>query len=406
MTCRSHLFFFAFALAAPALVLVACSNTSAPAKIAPATIPAPARSVADVREFHRMITPGEAADYAGDAECVRCHGDICRQQGKSRHALTLQPVTVENQGENFRDANAVKDPTLGYVYMPGVADGKCAIRGKGPGGQGTLSADWVMGSGRNAHTYLSRVEPDMWVDLRISYYIGPQKWDFTPMQKPGDRTFTRAAGIEQRGERLANCLLCHSTTVVASSDGPDLKASHFGIGCERCHGPSRAHVVSAEALAREGKGALDHLEDLTKATPERINEVCGGCHRTEKNAPPGDPHTENGLARFEGAALARSRCFRESKALSCVTCHDPHGDADADPKRNDSVCKSCHGGAGFMVGPARTTCRVNRIEGCVRCHMPAQEIKSIPHAAYHHHWIKVWREQAPQEGSQTRRIAD
>jgi hypothetical protein len=347
----------------------------------------------------RMLSEAEAANYLGDRACARCHEGICDRYAGTRHARTLTQVTEQSHGDMFRNGQKVHDPVLNYTYRAAVENGVCVIRGESGGRSAALPADFAFGSGRNAITFLSRERPDAWVDLRISYYTARKRWDFTPMQKPGDRLFERAAGIVQAGERLVACLQCHVTYLRADPFGaPDIQRSHLGIGCERCHGPGREHVETVERAAKGERVPHFAIENLRTASPERINQICGICHRTEENAKPGEFKTENGLARFQGAALVRSRCYQISKTLSCISCHDPHADSDPRPDANNALCLKCHqtpvpkppSPDSPNFAQSGKVCRVNPKSGCIECHMPHQTIATIPHAQYRNHWIKVW----------------
>ena len=202
---------------------------------------------------------------------------------------------------------------------------------------------------------------------------------------------------------LVNCISCHATVIRQSPAGIDIGRSQIGVRCERCHGPARAHAESAEAREKNPSHRLVGMESLGPSKRDRIMEICGGCHRTAANAPAGDPKTENGLARFQGAALARSACFKNSPTLSCVTCHEPHRDVEMNAAKNDSKCISCHNAAGADHKPV---CPVDSRQGCVRCHMPAQKIKTIPYALYHNHWIKVWKEKVAADMPAGRSVSD
>jgi len=366
-------------------------NASVPAR---SDTVAPASFETKLSDGSRLLDGSEAGEYVGDAVCANCHKSIGHDYARTRHARTFRQVKLDEQGPFFRNGNAVKDDGLRYTYQAAMRGGKCVIVGASVNQRGTLPADYVLGAGRNACTFLSAERPDSWVDLRISYYTQRRRWDFTPGQQPGDRIFKRAAGISQEGPLLPACLSCHVTYLRAGVSGPDIAGSHIGIGCERCHGPGRAHI---EALGRSSGKPVDGslaMERYGKATPLRINALCGQCHHDEANSRDGDPKTENGLARFEGVALVRSRCFQESGALSCITCHDSHKDASADASQNEKRCLNCHSSAGaapLHAGPAGKTCPVNKASGCIECHMPAQTIATIPYAKYHNHWIKVWK---------------
>ena len=342
-----------------------------------------------------LLNADEARNYVGDSICATCHGAVGRAFAETRHARTLRPVHLNEQRPFFEHANTVKDPVLQYSYQPLVSSGRCVVAGESGSRRGILSADYVIGTGRNARTYFCAERPDSWVDLRVSYYSEVGRWDYTPGQRPGDRLFVRAAGLTQEGPMLPACLNCHVTYLRAGNIGPDIANSHIGIGCERCHGPGRAHV---EAVGRKKMSAGPPwlaMEKYAKATPQRINSLCGQCHHDEGNSKDGDAKTEKGLARFEGVALVRSKCFQESRALSCITCHDPHRDVSSDTASNVKRCLTCH--STVADNPARPAtahgkiCPVNRTSGCIGCHMPAQKIATIPYAKYHNHLIKVWK---------------
>jgi hypothetical protein len=83
-----------------------------------------------------------------------------------------------------------------------------------------------------------------------------------------------------------------------------------------------------------------------------------------------------------------SRCFRESKTLTCLTCHDPHENARP---RTDSAystkCMSCHAKDNSPV----KLCR--RKEGpvaanCLTCHM--QQASLGPYLRFTDHRIRVY----------------
>ena len=437
-------------LSLPLVVLLAACASHSPSSSASAPISPGASStspssttVVDVRQTRRALTAEEAKDYLGNAVCASCHKDIARTHDKSTHAHTLRPVMLTKDGPFFRSTQALRDPALNCTYSTAVADGKCVFQGRNARGISSLPAAYVMGSGHNAYTYLSLDDPRGWVELRLSYYEKAGKWDWTPTQLPGVQ-LERAAGKIQSGEALTSCLLCHVTTLrqqpaplgpdglPAGTGSPDMQNSLLGVGCERCHGPGRAHVEQAmraqastpTLLARaKTAGQTYGMENLSRATPDAITTLCGACHRTVANADPADPHTETNLSRFQGVALARSACYRKSGTLSCLTCHDAHRNSDTTPAHYDAVCLQCHAGkrekgneesqgiAHRTQGTEQflsainhqlsTTCPVNPRANCTACHMPKQTVADIPHVRYTTHWIKVWRDK-PAESYQAK----
>ncbi len=296
------------------LTLAACGpQTPRPADTAPrAKLQiTPAQSVAiDVRQVRRALTSSEAKDYLGDATCGSCHRQIAASHARSDHAHTLRPVTVAQDGALFRRVNAVKDPENRFTYGTIVQGDRCQLLAFNDKVEANLPADYVLGSGRHAFSYLNRDDRNGWVALRLSYHPVAGRWDFSAGQ-PRGRPLSTPMGIELDGPHVTACLLCHTTVLgedsapIEYSGGrssartfPDVRASSLGVGCERCHGPGRAHVeavirdrnpstrsVTASKTTRQTFG----MEDLGRATPERINALCGYCHRTPQNTDPRDP---------------------------------------------------------------------------------------------------------------------
>jgi hypothetical protein len=104
--------------------------------------------------------------------------------------------------------------------------------------------------------------------------------------------------------------------------------------------------------------------------------------------------------RFPGTTLEWSRCYRESGgALSCVTCHDPHRNAETAPAYYEAKCLSCHAtvAPSTTAAPARShqgedafrsPCPVNPRRDCLQCHMPKVRYDWL-HASFTDHYIRV-----------------
>jgi hypothetical protein len=416
-------------LGGTATLLVASACGPAPPAAHPVATPARAASAeprahvaVDVREVRRALTAAEAADYIGDATCTSCHRDIGAAHAQSAHAHTLRPVTLAEDGPLFRHANAVRDQKNHFTYATVVRDNRCQQLVFTKKVEATLPADYAVGSGGHAIGYLNRDDENGWVSLRLGYYANGRRWDLAAGQPP-ERPLYTSMGIELTGPLVTACLLCHTTvlrateSVASATTGevdpdafPDVEASSINVGCERCHGPGRAHV---EAVTHSANPAMRDIvvakrahetfgmEDLGRAGPKKINQLCGYCHRTAENTDANDPHQKADIPRFEGAALAWSACYRKSGALSCITCHDPHKDASHEIAGYEAVCLRCHNpGASHARVAANAPapaihlgriCPVNPRTGCVRCHMPRQTLDYGPGVTFTNHWIKVWR---------------
>lgn len=247
----------------------------------------------------------------------------------------------------------------------------------------------AFGSGKTGMTYTALLGADKLAEMRRSYFPKTGVWHITPGQ---ESLKDKKMGKLHDGEFPRKCVLCHA---VALSEGVLMPEPRFmGVGCESCHGPGGVHIKAISS----GKSANLFMEPLKKATGERINNLCGGCHMTAKMVK--DMHLPKGATdRFQPYGLSLSQCFQKSGGkLTCVTCHNPHQDASHDLKKYDALCMSCH----TDVKPATSQppspaspkpCPVNKKSDCVSCHMPLQKIfkeTDIP-TEMRDHYIRVRR---------------
>lgn len=181
-----------------------------------------------------------------------------------------------------------------------------------------------------------------------------------------------------------------------------LGAQHFvevGIGCESCHGGSRAHTRDTRVLpdfaprstfmqARPpgGQGAVGRAEWINRACA-RCHQVLfsrypftweGGARRgggTGGGAAMGGSHTNSGEARD----FILGGCARQ---MSCVTCHDPHAAdkpealARLQTAAGNPVCTGCHGA---YSAPAALRAHAHHDPAgaggaCLGCHMPRKNM--------------------------------
>src|SRR5262249_25322701 len=128
------------------------------------------------------------------------------------------------------------------------------------------------------------------------------------------------------------------------------------------------------------------------ATAEDRIHLCAQCHSPrEGNIPDNDPT----LVRFQGRTFPRSRCYTESAGrFDCMTCHDPHADADPDHTAYEAKCLDCHG-APARPHPVMTSpvCPVNAARDCLSCHMPTVS-NADTHTTFTEHHIRINREPA------------
>ena len=162
-----------------------------------------------------------------------------------------------------------------------------------------LAATHVIGSGKNARSYLHRAANGEFIQLPLSWYQQEKRWAMSPgYDAPHHYDFSRA--VEP------GCLACHQS-----------------IGCERCH----ANHTNKSAA------------------------VCLDCH-----LPAGSDLSAHSV-NSHGYRMLASPCSKKSSGrLQCTTCHDPHGDTNV-VQRTRSACLDCHQSHGK---PECETCHMPR----------------------------------------------
>lgn len=330
--------------------------------------------VATARRYprSRAVAQSELRNYVGNESCARCHPAVMKQHLASRHAITLRRVNHQ----------ALVLPAGSFV--DGVTDARYSLHSANDGyelavttrsGTERRRLDCAFGSGSTGLTFVSR-SGDHWEELRMSYFPSRKRWVVTPGQiadAPGTgKTLTK--------EKARACFGCHTSIIGESEQAASER--FFGVGCEACHGPGRAHAESM----KQGRHALELLR-LRKVSAAKLNDVCAQCHRAESDIDPVSASELRLTQRFQPYGLMKSACYLQGgKRLSCLTCHDPHRDALRDDTHYERVCRDCH------VKPKGKICPVNSQEGCIRCHMPPREV--MRGIAMADHWIRVFPDAA------------
>jgi len=175
-----------------------------------------------------------------------------------------------------------------------------------------------------------------------------------------------------------------------------LLPAHFvelGVGCESCHGGSRAHVDDARVLPDFApRSAFLRARppaawgEVTRA--EWINRTCARCHQVLFSRYPytwegGDRHGRDAggssITSGEARDLMLGGCARQ---MSCVTCHDPHGEDRRDAlarlatPAGNGACTRCHEP---YAAPEALRAHAHHdpagaAGSCVACHMPRKNM--------------------------------
>ena len=341
----------------------------------------------------RDPTRPEPAPFVGSARCAECHRAIYRDQQSSRHARTF-PRTAAPEALPALDRPAPDPGDARVRHALRRAGGRLTWEASDAGRVRRALVEYAFGSGDVAVTLVGRDDAGDPRELRLSHYGRGDVWDVTTghLPRPADRR--EFLGRHLGADGLRRCLECHTTGARFAREPTGPAAADRGIGCERCHGPGGNHL---EAIA--GRFPEPAIARPRLATADQVMALCGACHSPKDlKLAPGDPLAP----RFASTSLAWSRCHAESGgALSCVSCHDPHRNAETSPASYEARCLGCHGTAArepprheaTRSTAPRVPCPVDPVQGCLGCHMP-QVDGIVPHARFTDHHIRVRRDTA------------
>ncbi len=334
----------------------------------------------------------EPSPYIGEARCGDCHRGVFRTMLASRHARTFtrgdELTRLPLPQEPLTDSD---DPNVNHSFQR--VGGQVQLETRVQGRALRAVVDYALGS---SDRYLSMVGHDEQARvqvLRLSHYQGADGtgWVRTKDQPPHPEHFEQYLGKTFDQVDGANeCLKCHTTVSGSVRNRTSPESADRAIGCEGCHGPGGLHIASISA----------HFSDMAIASPARasaagVNHLCGRCHSQHLIEMPSSLK-DQAWARFPGSTLPASRCYTESGgSLGCVTCHDPHRDAETSREFYETKCLSCHATAARArdearagEGAFRSPCPVNATRNCLECHMPKVWNPEI-HTHFTDHYIRI-----------------
>ena len=252
----------------------------------------------------------------------------------------------------------------------------------------SLLLDDIYGQyGERAHSYQGSASVELPDDKRPRYVVSDE-----PALKAALATELGHLG---QAREIANYGLKRALTVSIDSTRDAFDEQHLvelGIGCEACHGGAREHTQNPGAVRPTLALRSDFLRVTTAAGAEPshaqdINRACAKCHTVLFSR---YPYTWEGRTRKHnpGGSTINSGEARDfllgacSTKLSCVHCHDPHGE---DPKnallalegeKGDALCASCHRDLRKAEALRAHTHHAADSAGshCLNCHMPKKNL--------------------------------
>lgn len=356
--------------------------------------------------------------YIDPAMCAQCHQKIAQSFRTTGMGRSFADATAADFGSLFHGARVDNAPS-GMHYEMLERDGKLYERRFTIGYRGQPanildeSADYVIGSGNHAHTFLHRDADGRLVELPVTWYS--EKGGYWAMS-PG---YDRASQEDFRRAIPGECMFCHNAYPRplgafnrARLDPPTFpKELPQGVDCQRCHGPGAAHVKAV--LSGAGMAAIRaaivnparlprnrqlevcmqcHLETSSSHMPNEIRRYNRALYSFRPGQPLGDykiyfdPVANQKTDRFEIAhaayRLRMSACFRKSQ-MTCLTCHDPHASYKGQGMEQHyiQVCEGCHQGVKHTAAlPAGST--------CLSCHMPKRRTDDAVHVVMTDHYIQ------------------
>lgn len=360
------------------------------------------------------------AGYVGSSACLECHRDEHISYLKTTHSRSLSEVDVSREpasgefphelsGRSYRIYRNGETLKL-QEFLQDLAGREVVL--------GDHAAAYSLGSGNYARMYLVKVD-DYLIEAPMSWYPRRKVWGMS-------------AGYEKDPHQLgfnreidAGCLYCHAGRVeTVGGTALRLNVKEMAIGCERCHGPGELHVQERKANSPipgtkpEPAGAIidDSIVNLRHLSRERQEDVCSQCHlsasadvavrgRSRGDFRPGmkmsDFVVNFRIDRPDSAMtvsgqieqMRLSRCYVESKTMTCATCHDPHALPDESERTTyyRNKCLNCHQ-TGSCQLPVKTRLEKQKEDYCITCHMPRGPT-DIPHFSFTHHRIGIHEEQ-------------
>jgi hypothetical protein len=316
----------------------------------------------------------------GAPVCVTCHPKQTARFLQTGMGNSISAPALLAGGQILHERS-------GSTIDVAVRDGRMFHRLSERGLTAEYPVAYQIGSGKAGRGYIVQVG-DYLIQSPAAWY-NPHGWDVAP-------GFVPSRLLDFDRVMIETCLFCHAGEARFSEDGRRFVGSALtAITCERCHGPTAAHLQHPSAK---------NIVNPAKLPVAARDNVCEQCHlegearilnpgKTWRDYRPGEDLEQTGViyvrkqngqslqAVSQAEQLAKSRCVPGSGGkLWCGTCHNPHSQATDRNREVREVCASCHATLSQAAHPPGQS-------ECVSCHMPRVSPNDIIHAAITDHRI-------------------
>lgn len=343
------------------------------------------RETKDVSEPAVRALQGTAAVQA---RCRACHEDVCKEFATAPHGRTL----------SLADDKSILDRFAGRSFD--FPSGGAKVTFSNRNNQLWMQSDqypeplhvkWIFGSGEHAMTPVSLLENSSGemelIEGSVSWFSSGNL-GLTPGADASGAPGLGSLGAVKDHYTSLECFGCHVTELPYHDGKIDESRIVRGVTCDRCHPGSDEHIESVE------NGLGPRIEKWSALSPlESINR-CGECHRRADQLTKSELSPDrNVLVRFASVGLVMSACFKGQQTpdqkstnsrLDCLTCHDPHKQAETSSEYYTQKCVQCHQADGTH---AATCSSAMTSRECLTCHMPAVNVTD--QLKLTDHWIRV-----------------
>lgn len=332
------------------------------------------------------------SSYTGSATCINCHKEIYASHIKTAHFNTTTIVNKNNIKGSFQPGqNQFNFPNNNIIKMEAGPDSFFQVAYINGIQKKRQHFDIIFGSGNKAQSYGAWVQNKL-VQMPVTYFTRAHQWTNSPGY-PDKIVFNRII--------TSRCMECHSTfaqtlpTVDPLLEEFDRTKIIFGVDCEKCHGPAKEHVEFQASHPGEKSGK--YIINPKNFTRQQNIDLCALCHggRLEKTVPSFSFKAGDKLSNYflgssnnnsadidvhgnQNGLMMSSKCFINSKTLTCNSCHDVHVNEKGKEALFSSRCVQCHDNS-----KNEASCKLFKTVGnkindhCIGCHMPKRPSKTI-----------------------------